>query len=71
MLAALLGANWPSVNLRYLYPVLPSLAVAVASTARGRWAWPALAVASVVLAALWVDVAANAYFTDAGDALGL
>ena len=33
----LLSANWPSFNLRYLYPLLPALAVAVAAAVpRGR-----------------------------------
>jgi 4-amino-4-deoxy-L-arabinose transferase-like glycosyltransferase len=74
LVITLLSANWPSFNLRYLYPVLPSFAIAVASAfaTRGtRAAWCALAACSVLLAVLWIDMAGAFYFTDVGNALGI
>ena len=74
LVVTMLAAQWPSFNLRYLYPVLPALAVAVGSAfaVRGtRWAWRGLVVCAVLLAAVWIDMAGAFYFTDVGDALGI
>ena len=74
LVVTMLAAQWPSFNLRYLYPVLPALAVAVGSAfaVRGtRWAWRGLVVCAVLLAAVWIDMAGAFYFTDVGDTLGI
>jgi hypothetical protein len=74
LVLTLLSANWPSFNLRYLYPVLPALAVAVAVAVprgRERLAWGVVAGCSVLLAAVWIDMAGAFYFTDVGEKLGI
>ena len=74
LVITMLAGNWPSFNLRYLYPVLPALAVGVASAfaVRGtRYAWGVLAGCSLLLAALWIDMAGAFYFVDIGDKLGI
>lgn len=70
MVGIMLRADWPSFNLRYLYPVLPALAVAACSRLDAR-AWRGLAACAVLLGALWVDMAGAFYFTDLGDRLGI
>jgi hypothetical protein len=74
LVITLLSANWPSFNLRYLYPLLPALAVAVAVAVprgRERLAWGVVAGCSVLLAAVWIDMAGAFYFTDVGAKLGI
>ena len=74
LVLTLLSANWPSFNLRYLYPVLPALAVAVAVAVprgRERLAWGVVTGCSVLLAAVWIDMAGAFYFTDVGEKLGI
>jgi hypothetical protein len=74
LVVTLLSANWPSFNLRYLYPMLPALAAAVAAAVppRGeRLAWAVVAGCCLLLAAVWIDMAGAFYFTDAGDKLGI
>ncbi|MET0685094.1 MAG: hypothetical protein ABW060_07250 [Solirubrobacteraceae bacterium] len=74
LVLTLLSANWPSFNLRYLYPVLPALAVAVAVAVprgRERLAWGVVTGSSVLLAAVWFDMAGAFYFTDVGEKLGI
>ena len=74
LVVTLLSANWPSFNLRYLYPMLPALAAAVAAAVppRGeRLAWAVIAGCCVLLTAVWIDMAGAFYFTDAGDELGI
>ena len=74
LVVTLLSANWPSFNLRYLYPVLPALAVAVAGALwerHPRAVGIALGATTFLLAALWVDMAGAFYFTDVGDRLGI
>jgi len=71
LVTILLAENWPSFNLRYLYAALPGLAIAVAAALPERRAWWAAAVASAILAALWVDMAGAFYFKDVGAALGI
>ena len=74
LVLTLLSANWPSFNLRYLYPLLPALAVAiVVAVPRGRelLAWGVVAGCSVLLAAVWIDMAGAFYFTDVGAKLGI
>jgi hypothetical protein len=74
LVVTLLSANWPSFNLRYLYPMLPALAAAVAAAVppRGeRLAWAVVAGCCLLLAAVWIDMAGAFYFTDAGDTLGI
>lgn len=70
MVGIMLRADWPSFNLRYLYPVLPALAVAACARLDAR-AWRGVAVCAVLLGALWVDMAGAFYFTDLGDRLGI
>jgi len=74
LVLTLLSANWPSFNLRYLYPLLPALAVAVVVAVprgRERFAWGVVAGCSVLLAAVWIDMAGAFYFTDVGAKLGI
>jgi hypothetical protein len=74
LVVTLLSANWPSFNLRYLYPLLPALAVAVAVAVprgRERLAWGVVAGCSVLLAAVWIDMAGAFYFTEVGAKLGI
>lgn len=71
MLAILLIENWPSFNLRYLYPVLPGLAVAVVAALPQRRAWIGVAATTALVAALWVDMAGAFYFADLGRGVGI
>lgn len=71
MLAILLAENWPTFNLRYLYPALPGLALAVAAALPVRRAWIGVAACSVLVAALWIDMAGAFYFSDLGRAVGI
>jgi 4-amino-4-deoxy-L-arabinose transferase-like glycosyltransferase len=73
LLAVILAANWPILSPRYIYPVLPALALAVAAgfADRARAAWWAIAGCSALTAILWVDMAGAFYFTDIGEKLGI
>ena len=54
--------------------MLPALAVAVAVAVprgRERLAWGVVAGCSVLLAAVWIDMAGAFYFTDVGEKLGI
>jgi 4-amino-4-deoxy-L-arabinose transferase-like glycosyltransferase len=63
--------------LRYIYPALLPLALAIGLEAAERGGMarraivPACALATVVAGALWIDVAGAYYFTDLGDKLGI
>jgi 4-amino-4-deoxy-L-arabinose transferase-like glycosyltransferase len=71
MVAILLGENWPSFNLRYLYAALPGLAIGVAAALPARRAWWWVGASAALVVALWVDMAGAFYFKDVGDALGI
>jgi 4-amino-4-deoxy-L-arabinose transferase-like glycosyltransferase len=71
MVGILLGENWPSFNLRYLYAALPGLAIAIAAALPARRAWWVVGASAALVAALWVDMAGAFYFKDVGDALGI
>jgi 4-amino-4-deoxy-L-arabinose transferase-like glycosyltransferase len=73
LLIVVLRANWPILSPRYLYPVLPPLAIAVAAgyADRARAAWWTVAACSALLALLWLDMAGAFYFTDLGDRVGI
>jgi 4-amino-4-deoxy-L-arabinose transferase-like glycosyltransferase len=63
--------DWPTLRLRYLFAALPAVAVGAAGTLSERTVrWVVLA-CTLVAGALWIEVAANAYFTDLGARLGL
>ncbi len=72
MVYILLGANWPSFNLRYLYPALPALGLAVAGAVpSARRAWWGVAACTALAIALWIDMAGAFYFTQIGNRLGI
>lgn len=70
----LLSALAPGFNLRYVYPLLPALAMGVAAAVASRStrvAWGGVVVSCVLLSVLWVDMAGAFYFTDVGHRLGI
>lgn len=70
----LVFADWDIFLLRYFQPILPaSIVVATAALAARHpaWARSGTAVAAVLIAALWVDMAGAFLFTDIGDRLGI
>jgi 4-amino-4-deoxy-L-arabinose transferase-like glycosyltransferase len=70
-----IAAHWDIFLLRYLYAVLPALAIAVAATlyrtAGASVITAGVCVHTVVLGALWLDMAGAFYFTNVGRALGI
>jgi 4-amino-4-deoxy-L-arabinose transferase-like glycosyltransferase len=71
MVVVLLGEQWPSFNLRYLYAVLPGLAIGVVAAAPERQARWGVVASLALVAALWVDMFGAFYFTGVGHALGI
>lgn len=71
LVAIMLGENWPSFNLRYLYAALPALAIGVAAALPERRVWWVVGASAALVAALWVDMAGAFYFKDVGEALGI
>jgi 4-amino-4-deoxy-L-arabinose transferase-like glycosyltransferase len=70
-----IAAHWDIFLLRYLYAVLPALAIVVAATLYRTAGASAIAagvcVQTVLLGALWLDMAGAFYFTNVGRALGI
>jgi 4-amino-4-deoxy-L-arabinose transferase-like glycosyltransferase len=71
LVVVLLAEQWPSFNLRYLYAVLPGLAISVVAAMPERRAWWLVGASALLAAALWVDMAGAFYFKDVGNALGI
>ena len=70
LLTILVGSDWDAVLPRYLYPVLPALALwAVAAwrrAVRERWLGAGVAAAAGATALVWLRLAGDYYFTDLG-----
>jgi hypothetical protein len=67
--------HWDVLLLRHAYPLLPALGVVAAAwlwrRAGDRAALVATAGGTVILAALWMDMAGRFYFIDLGEQLGI